>query len=264
MVRVKKSHQIWNTGTIDVASLPVIDPKLKPPEDFDRRTIKRPDIVLCLAPWATSKPAHDSTDIPETELFSAKAPRTVRDMLQWLAGFKNEKHHDTLKQCIKRAFGGLHKDTSQLALFINHAKIRPGDVFDILQLTAMFAGSVLTAIASNCKENVPSRFVKPKSSDQSDDPDCCALFCQLRDYAYACHHYAVKQPSPLQAFLTDDWDSTFDTHPFDPCNLCHKSRVRMGFRTEDLPKTSQQGSVISTILTPSSGGEGHDALLDTK
>ncbi|CDR96983.1 hypothetical protein BBBOND_0308860 [Babesia bigemina] len=205
-------------------------------------------------------------------------------MLQWLAGLKNQKHHGTLRQCVVKAFGVPHSDPSQLAIFINHAKITPTDLFDILQLTAMFAGSVLFAIAPNWKANVSSSTVKPKSSDQSEEPDCCALLCQLRDYAYACHyqlqflksqcnrdklsggwqdcHYGsdITSPnSPLQAFLTDGWDSTFKTHPFDPCNFCLKSRIRMGFRDGDLPSSQQTGATLSTILTPSCGGD--DPLL---
>ncbi|CDR96510.1 hypothetical protein BBBOND_0304140 [Babesia bigemina] len=206
-------------------------------------------------------------------------------MLQWLAGLKNKQHHETLKQCIKKAFSGLHKDPSQLALSVNGSHIRPKDVFDILQLTTMFAGSVLTSIAPKWKANVSSRIVNPNSSTQSDEPDCCALLCHLRDYVYACCHQLAflksqcnrdkslggwqdchygsditSSNSPLQAFLTDSWDSTFDTHLFDPCNICLKSRVRMGFKKVDLPKIWQPGSVISSILTPSCGGEDHDAI----
>ncbi|CDR71886.1 hypothetical protein, conserved, partial [Babesia bigemina] len=254
---------------------------LPPPEDFSPDIISRPDLKMCIAPWMNQTKTGDSPDIPETELFPSQAPRTVRDMLTWLAGLRNPKHHDTLKQCIKRAFGGLHDDPSQLALSVNGSYVRPTDVFDILQLTAMFAGSVLTAIAPNWRASVATRTVQPKSSDE---PDCCALLCQLRDYVYACCHQLqflksqcsrdklsggwqdcgygsdiTASKSPLQAFLTDGWDSDFDTHPFDPCNLCHKSRVRMGFQANDLPKSSQQGSAISSILTPSCGGD--DPLL---
>ncbi|CDR97374.1 hypothetical protein BBBOND_0312770 [Babesia bigemina] len=271
------------TPAINLTIPPLLDPQIPPPEDFDKNAIKRPDIGLCLAPWTTHTPTHGSTDIPETELLPAEAPRTVREMLTWLAGIKHEKHHKTLEQCISKAFGGSQSDPSQLALSINHTNIRPKDVFDILQLTAMFADSVLSAIAPRWRANVSSRFVKPKSSDQSDEPDCCALLCQLRDYVYACHYQLeflksqcsrdklsggwenyeygsdAKVQSPLQSFLTDGWDSDFETHPFDPCNLCRKSRVRMGFRKDDLPEISQQGSVISSILTPSCGGS--DPLL---
>ncbi|CDR94612.1 Ribosome-binding protein 1 [Babesia bigemina] len=278
-----------------VPSTPAINLNIEPfdvapisiPEDFDPQIINRPELKMCLAPWATQTSTPGSTDIPETELFPSQAPRTVRDMLQWLAGLKNEKHHKTLKQCIKKAFTGSHKDTSQLALSINHNNILPDHVLDILQLTAMFAGSVLTSIAPNWRASVASRTVKPMSN-QSDEPDCCALLCQLRDYAYACHHQLtflkaqckrdklsggwmgcqygsdVKTSSPLQAFLTDRWDSTFKTHLFDPCNPCLKIRVKMGFRMEDLPNDSPTGNTLSTILTPSCGGEDHDALLRTK
>ncbi|CDR97122.1 hypothetical protein BBBOND_0310250 [Babesia bigemina] len=274
---------------------PAIKINLAPPEalpDLPNNTaaayVYSPSTVgMCISSWTTSKPT-DHLDIPETELSPSQAPRTVRDMLTWLAGLRNPKHHKTLKLCINRAFNGLHNESSDLALSINHTNIRPNDVFDILQLTAMFAGSVLTAISPTWKANVPSRTVKPQSSNESQKPDCCALLCQLRDYAYACCHQLeflkaqcnrdklsggwgnyeygsdIKTPSPLQAFLTDGWDSTFKTHPFDPCNLCHKSRVRMGFKREDLPETSQLGSVISTILTPSCGGEERDALVNTK
>ncbi|CDR96814.1 hypothetical protein BBBOND_0307180 [Babesia bigemina] len=237
-------------------------------------------VEMCLAPWTTQTPTHGSTDIPETELFLAEAPRTVRDMLQWLAGLKNEKHHETLEKCINKAFSGPHSDPSQLALSVNGSYIRPKDVFDILQLTAMFAGSVLTAIAPRWRANVSSRFVKPKSSDQSEEPDCCALLCQLRDYVYASHHQLeflksqckrhqshggwqdchygsdVSSPrSPLQSFLTDGWDSAFETHLFDSRNICLKSRVSMGFKYEGLPDESHDGRYLSTILSPTCGGE---------
>ncbi|CDR94722.1 hypothetical protein BBBOND_0110200 [Babesia bigemina] len=267
---------------------PDVEQSMPPPQDFDPEIIHRPELKMCISSWATSTPTPGSTDIPETERFPAEAPSTVRDMLQWLAGLKHEKHHDTLKQCINKAFGGPHSDPLQRALHINHTNIRPNDVFDILQLTATFASSVLNSIAPNWRAHVSSKPVQPKPSDQSDEPDCCALICQLRDYVYACHYQLEflkaqcgrdkqsggwksceygsdsKTSSPLQAFLTDGWDSTFKTHLFDPCNLCHKSRVRMGFKKEDLHKDSKAGTVLSSILSPSCGGEDHDALVDTK
>ncbi|CDR96602.1 hypothetical protein BBBOND_0305050 [Babesia bigemina] len=210
-------------------------------------------------------------------------------MLTWLAGLRNPKHHKTLEKCIKKAFSGLHNESSDLALSVNGSHVLPQHVFDILQLTAMFAGSVLTAIAPNWRASVASRTVKPNSSTQSDELDCSALLCQLLDYVYACHHQLqflkaqckrdklsggwkndeygsdiTSSKSPLQAFLTDGWDSTFKTHPFDPCNLCLRSRVRMGFRDRDLPSSQQTGDTLSSILTPSCGGEQHDSLVDTK
>ncbi|CDR94657.1 hypothetical protein BBBOND_0109550 [Babesia bigemina] len=162
-------------------------------------------------------------------------------------------------------------------------------IADTLTETSLYSASVIYKLQHINSKDAFSNFnfkYEYRKLHYSPDPAC--LLCQLRDYVYACHHQLEflkaqcnryeshggwqdcnygsdpKTSSPLQSFLTDGWDSIFKTHPFDPCNLCLKSRVRMGFRTEDLPKTSQQGSVISTILTPSSGGEGHDALLDTK
>ncbi|CDR97014.1 hypothetical protein BBBOND_0309170 [Babesia bigemina] len=272
------------TTAINLDIEPIDPPESLPNRYVDPYTHDAQTVGMCIAPWMKQTEIGDSTDIPETELFPAQAPRTVRDMLQWLAGLKSEKHHSTLRQCIDKAFGGSHSDFSQLALSVNGSYIRPKDVFDILQLTSMFAGSVLTSIAPNWRAHVSSKPVQPKPSDQSDEPDCCALICQLRDYVYACHHQLeflksqcnrdklsggwkhdeygrdiTPTNSHLQAFLTDDWDSTFDTHPFDPCNLCHKSRIRMGFQAKDLPEKSQLGSVISAILSPSCGGS--DPLL---
>ncbi|CDR97209.1 hypothetical protein BBBOND_0311120 [Babesia bigemina] len=145
-------------------------------------------LQMCVSSWATPTPTPSSTDIPDTELFPSQVPRTVREMLTWLAGLMNEKHHYTLEKCINKAFSGLYSDPSQLALSINGSYVRPTDVFDILQLTAMFAGSVLSAIAPNWKANVSSRTMTTKSTTQSDEPDCCALLCQLRDYVYASHY----------------------------------------------------------------------------
>ncbi|GBE61959.1 ribosome binding protein [Babesia ovata] len=112
----------------------------------------------------------------------------------------------------------------------------------------------------------------------SSDP--ARLLCQLRDYVYACCHQLeflkaqcsrkaseggwqdceygqdAKTPSPLQAFLTDAPNSKLKTHPFDPRNICLKSRVNMGFTKEDLPKPHETGKHISTILSPTCGGEG--------
>ncbi|CDR95038.1 hypothetical protein BBBOND_0201950 [Babesia bigemina] len=49
--------------------------------------------------------------------------------------------------------------------------------------------------------------------------------------------------------LIGSWDSAYYTNPFDPCNLCHKSRIRMGFKETDLPSSQQTVSILSTILT---------------
>ncbi|GBE61106.1 Ribosome-binding protein 1, putative [Babesia ovata] len=257
---------------------PVEDPQLLPTTDFDPDFIKPQTVGMCPVPWLTQKPTHDSTDIPETELFPAEAPRTVRDMLVWMAGLHNPKHQETLEKCIHNAF---KRDDVPFSptLPVNGAHIRPKHVIDILQLAATFAASVLNAIAPKWRMAVSSVTSTPKDSDQSKDPDCCALLCHLRDYAYASHHqleflksqcsrlskhggwqdcqygHDVSSPkSPLQAFLTDAPASKFKTHPFDPCNICRKSRVNMGFKDEDLPATHETGKHLHTVLSPVCGG----------
>ncbi|GBE61969.1 Ribosome-binding protein 1 [Babesia ovata] len=265
-------------------NLPPPDPQhsVPPREDPKFTTVEFED--KCPVPWITQKPTHDLADIPETELFPSEAPHTVRDMLIWLAGLRNEKHHDTLKPCIEKAFKRGDDVSAKLTLPVNDSSITAKDVIDTIQLAATFAASVLNSIAPKWRMAVPSVTLASKVSDQSKDPDCCALLCQLRDYVYACchqlnflrsqcnrntkdggwqdRHYGsdVSSPkSPLQAFLTDASDSKFKTHPFDPCDICLKSRVNMGFEAEDLPASQQTGKHISTILTPTCGGE--DPLL---
>ncbi|GBE61972.1 Ribosome-binding protein 1 [Babesia ovata] len=265
--------------------IPKISLNLPPPEAKQSvPPIEKPKINTvefedtCPVPWLTQKPTYDSTDIPETELFPSEAPRTVRDMLIWMAGLQNPKHQETLKQCINNAFKRGDDVSASLTLPVNNSSITAKDVIDTIKFAAMFAASVLSAIEPKWRMAVPS------VTSASKDPDCCALLCQLRDYVYACCHQleflkaqcnrkeseggwqncqygsGLSYPkSPLQAFLTDAPDSKFETHPFDPCNICLKSRVKMGFREEDLPASQQTGKHISTILSPSCGGE--DPLL---
>ncbi|GBE60947.1 ribosome binding protein [Babesia ovata] len=241
-------------------------------------------INFCTPTWLTQTSNDGSADIPETELFPSEAPRTVRDMLIWLAGLQHKKHQETLKECITNAFKRGDDDASSPTLPVNDSHINPKHVVDTLQLAAAFVASVLTSIEPNWRVAVSSVTSASKDSDQSKDPDCCALLCQLRDYAYACYHqleflksqcsrgarnggwqdceyglHVSVSDSPLQAFLTDATASKFKTYPFDPCNICLRSRVNMGFRKDDLPASQQIGKHISTILTPTCGGE--DPLL---
>ncbi|GBE59405.1 Ribosome-binding protein 1 [Babesia ovata] len=240
----------------------------------------------CLPPWITNTHNDNLQEFPDTELFPSEAPRTVKEMLIWLVGLQNPKHHVAMEKCIKTAFGSMPDATlGDHKLSVNDAEITPKQVLDALKLTAMFAASVLSTIEPAWKGNTTlSATLKLKGSDQSKDPDCCTLLCRLRDYVYACCHQLAflksqcsreqshggwqnheyghgvsPQKSPLQAFLTDAHDSKFTTYPFDPCNVCLKSRVRMGFRADDLPDKLETGNVLLTILSPSCGGE--DPLL---
>ncbi|GBE59087.1 Ribosome-binding protein 1, putative [Babesia ovata] len=239
-----------------------------PPTDFDRSKIKQPKVEMCMPDWSTQTPTHDLADIPETELFPSEAPHTVRDMLIWLAGLRNEKHHDTPQKCINNAFKRGDDDASDLTLPVNDSSITADNLLQTIKLVAVFAASVLTAVAPEWRMAVPS------ATSTRSEPDCCALLCQLRDYVYACYHQLaflksqcsrdskqggwqdcdygsdIKMPSPLQAFLTDAHDSKFETHPFDPCDICRKSLVNMGFREEDLHKEIRDGKHIFTIISP--------------
>ncbi|GBE60804.1 Ribosome-binding protein 1, putative [Babesia ovata] len=260
--------------------IPKISLNLPPPEAKQSvPPIEKPKINTvefedtCPVPWLTQKPTHDAADIPETELFPSEAPRTVREMLTWIAGLQNPKHQETLEKCIHNAFK--RDDVSAiLPLPVNGAEITPQHVIDTIKFAAMFAASVLSAIEPKWRMAVPSLTSASKDSDQSKDADCCALLCQLRDCVYACCHQLeflrsqcnrdtkhggwkgcqygnnVSLDSPLQAFLTDAADSKFDTHLFDPCSICLKSRVNMGFKREDLPKDQQTGNILNDILSP--------------
>ncbi|GBE59531.1 Ribosome-binding protein 1 [Babesia ovata] len=251
------------------------DPKITAAEFEDK----------CVPTWITQTPKYSFADVPVTELFPAEAPRTVREMLRWLVGIRNPKHLDIMKRCIEKVFRSVTDVIhGEVKLSVNGSHITVDNVVDAIKLVAMFAASVLSTIEPAWKGNIAlSVTLKRTGSDQSKETDCCALLCQLRDYVYACCHQLaflksqcyrnksqggwedchygrdVKVKSPLQDFLTDASDSKFETHPFDPCNICHKSCVRMGFTEKDLPATHETGKHISTILTPSCGGE--DPLL---
>ncbi|GBE62472.1 Ribosome-binding protein 1 [Babesia ovata] len=271
-------------------SIPTILLNLKPPE-VALRSPRTDNTMIntvtledkCDAPWITQTHTHDPTEIPETELFPSEAPRTAKEMLVWMAGLRNAKQQETLKQCINNAFNRENDDASDLRLSVNGAEMRPENVLHTIKLVAMFAASVLSAVAPKWRVAISSVPLASKDSDQSKDPDCCALLCQLRDYVYTCCHqlaflksqcnrkeseggwqdcqygFNIKGPSPLQAFLTDASESKFKTHPFDPGDICLMSRVNMGFSKEDLPTKSQNGEYIFTILTPTCGGD--DPLL---
>ncbi|GBE59456.1 Ribosome-binding protein 1 [Babesia ovata] len=236
----------------------------------------------CVPPWITKTNNDNLQEYPDTELFPSEPPRTVREMLIWLVGLQNPKHLDTMKRCIEKVFRSVTDVIhGELKLSANDFHITVDNVVDVLRLTSLFAASVLSTIEPAWKGNISlSATFKSKDSDQSKDPDCCTLLCRLRDYVYACCHQLAflksqcsreqshggwqnheyghgvsPQKSPLQAFLTDAHDSKFTTYPFDPCNVCLKSRVRMGFRADDLPDKLETGNVLLTILSPTCGGD---------
>ncbi|CDR97185.1 hypothetical protein BBBOND_0310880 [Babesia bigemina] len=261
------------------------------PRKADERVINPFSTNECQNPWSVDTSSTDTPPPPATD--HLPPPKTVREMLYWFVGLNTygfigmitEYVECLLKNANKNAFdmqdalevtGGPITLTASMVT----TKLTEACLYSAVVIYKITHNNDFEAFATFGFESVYSKF------RYSPDPAC--LLCQLRDYAYACCHQLaflkaqcnrdklsggwqdckygsdIKTPSPLQAFLTDDWDSTFKTHPFDPCNLCLKSRVRMGFKKEDLPKESQLGSTLSTILTPSCGGEEYDALHGTK
>ncbi|GBE59325.1 Ribosome-binding protein 1, putative [Babesia ovata] len=143
----------------------------------------------CVPPWITKTDNDNLQEFPDTELFPYEAPRTIRDMLIWLVGLQNPKHSDVMEKCINDAFkDGIH-DSSDFRLSLNDSSITADNVLHTIQLAAVFAASVLSAIEPAWKGNIAlSATLKPKDPEQPKDPDYCALLCHLRDYVYACHH----------------------------------------------------------------------------
>ncbi|CDR96084.1 hypothetical protein BBBOND_0212260 [Babesia bigemina] len=241
-------------------------------------------VDFCLPAWTTEIPTNDLSDIPETELFPLVPPRTVRDMLRWLVGIRNPKHLQVLEKCINEALGTVPgATTANSKLCVNNSKITTENVIDALKMASMFSCSVLSAIEPEWRQRMPSSTANAEDTDQDQGSDGCALLCRLRDYVYACHHQLtfvksqcardkldggwltsqfgldVGEDSPIQAFLTDDWNSKFETHLFNPCDVCLKCRIRMGFRKDIFSKTAKSGSYLSYILSASFSGD--DPLL---
>ncbi|CDR96886.1 hypothetical protein BBBOND_0307900 [Babesia bigemina] len=254
------------------------------PRKASERVINPFSTDECLNPWSvdTSTSSTDTIQPPTSPPPASDhlpPPRTVREMLYWFVGLNTYGYIGIITQHIKSILKRFKNDAIEVTL--EPYTLDASHVADKLTEACLYSATVIYKIKHTNVSDAFKDFFKDKEKYAyyySPDPAC--LLCQLRDYVYACHHQLqflkaqckrdklsggwqdckygsdIKTPSPLQAFLTDDWDSKFKTHPFDPCNLCLKSRVRMGFKKDDLPKISQQGSVLSNILTPSCGGEG--------
>ncbi|CDR71885.1 hypothetical protein BBBOND_0308170 [Babesia bigemina] len=249
-----------------------------------------PNPNMCNNPWNY---AHDSatssTLPPPPDSDHLPPPTNVKAMLFWLVGLNTYGLIAKMERHMENILNEINGDTfyPKYALQVNGdlSSLSASHIADTLTEACLYSAHVLNGIMRMQSGDALSDIDFKLEYDKlhySPDPAC--LLCQLRDYVYACCHQLqflksqcsrdklsggwqdcgygsdiTASKSPLQAFLTDGWDSDFDTHPFDPCNLCHKSRVRMGFQANDLPKSSQQGSAISSILTPSCGGD--DPLL---
>ncbi|CDR94835.1 hypothetical protein BBBOND_0111330 [Babesia bigemina] len=262
------------------------------PRKADERVITPFGRDECLNPWSVDPSSTDTAPVthsPSPATDHLPPPQTVREMLCWFVGLSQYGLIGVVTEHVYSLLRELNKDTSHptdaIEVTGDPGQLTASMVIAKLTEACLYSATVIYKVRHNNDFKAFSTFDFKKEYSQlhyAADPAC--LLCQLRDYVYACHHqleFLKAQCSraklsggwrdchygsditaseyPLQAFLTDGWDSDFETHLFDPCNLCLKSRVRMGFRMEDLPEKSQLGSVISSILTPSCGGE--DPLL---
>ncbi|CDR94956.1 hypothetical protein BBBOND_0201130 [Babesia bigemina] len=256
------------------------------PRKADERVINPFSTDECQNPWSvdtssTDTPPPPASALPPTD--HLPPPKTVREMLHWFVGLSQYGLIGVVTEHVKGFLKGYNTDAFEVTG--DSDQLTASHVAAKLTEACLYSATVIYKVRHNNDFKAFSTFdFKSEYSKFCYSPDPAGLLCQLRDYVYACHHQLeflkaqssrdklsggwenyeygsdiTASKSPLQAFLTDDWGSTFETHPFDPCNLCLKSRVRMGFKKTDLPISQQNGNTLSTILTPSCGGE--DPLL---
>ncbi|GBE60011.1 ribosome binding protein [Babesia ovata] len=247
---------------------------------------------FCSNPWYV--PDSSSTTItptpsPPPDSDNLPPPKTVREMLCWLVGMTQYGYVEIIKKHVADLLREYKNDVSQSpdAIYVTREpyNLDASHVSNTLTEACHYAANVLFKMKYKDSKIAFKDFKFDsvyRKLHYSPDPAC--LLCQLRDYVYACCHQLaflksqcsrntrdggwqdchygsdVSSPkSPLQAFLTDAPESNFKTHPFDPCNICRKSRVNMGFTKEDFSKDSKYGKHLHTILSPTCGGE--DPLL---
>ncbi|GBE58510.1 ribosome binding protein [Babesia ovata] len=249
-----------------------------------------PDAGVCQNPWyvPASSATTPPTPSPPPASDQLPPPDTIREMLHWLVGLTESGYIGTIKEHVRSLLREHNNDASQphdtLEVTGHPTSLTAAHVSNTLTEACLYSASVLHRIKH--KDNSKAVSVPDFSSEYSKlcySIDPARLLCQLRDCVYACCHQLaflksqcyrkqseggwqecqygrdVTSNSPLQDFLIDAPDSKFKTHPFDPCNICLKSHVNMGFKQEDLPEPQQTGKHISTILSPTCGGE--DPLL---
>ncbi|GBE61995.1 ribosome binding protein [Babesia ovata] len=266
-------------------------PRDTPRKPYDHNIPVFPDSGVCRNPWYVSdsftttitpppSPPPDTDHLPP--------PDTVREMLHWMVGLNQYGYVAIIKKHIEDLLRELNEDASQLsdALEVtgDPTQLTASHISNTLTQACLYSASVLHRIRyKDISTAVSTLDFSSEYSKLYYASDPARLLCQLRDYVYACYHQlaflrsqcsrgesdggwqdykygnGAKIPSPLQAFLTDGPDSKFQTHPFDSCNICRKSRVNMGFKHSDLPVSQQTGNILLTILTPTCGGE--DPLL---
>ncbi|GBE62629.1 ribosome binding protein [Babesia ovata] len=267
-------------------------PRDTPRKPYDQIIPVFPDSGVCQNPWYV--PDASSTTVtpplsPPPDTDHLPPPDTVREMLCWLVGMAELGYVEKIKEHVKSILKEYNKDASQppdaLEVTRDPYNLDASIVSNTLTQACLYAASVLHRIKhKDISTAVSTLDFTSEYSKLYYSTDPAALLCQLRDYAYVCYHQleflksqcnrgarhggwqdyeygsGLSSPkSPLQAFLTDASDSKFETHPFDPYDICRKSRVNMGFTKDDLPTPHETGNHLHTILSPSCGDE--DPLL---
>ncbi|GBE62457.1 Ribosome-binding protein 1 [Babesia ovata] len=257
---------------------------------FPGQSLDDPDV--CRTPWHVAPSATDPTSPPVSPPPASDhlpPPNTIREMLCWMVVLNQNGYIPLIEKHVAGLLVDINNDVSQpsyaLEVTGDPTQLTASHVSNTLTQACLYAAIVLHKIKH--KDNSKAVSVPDFSSEYSKfrySTDPARLLCQLRDYVYACCHQLaflksqcsrnsthggwqdceygrdVMVPnSPLQDFLTDAPDSKFETHPFNPCDICLKSRINMGFTKDDLPEKSQNGNHLHTILSPTCGGE--DPLL---
>ncbi|GBE61901.1 ribosome binding protein, putative [Babesia ovata] len=253
-----------------------------PRKPYDQHIPVFPDSGVCQNPWYV--PDASSTTVtpplsPPPDTDHLPPPDTVREMLCWLVGMAELGYIPFIEDHLKSILTEYNKDVSQppdaLEVTRDPYTLDAARVANTLTEASLYGASVLHRIKH--KDNSKAVSVPDFSSEYSKlcySTDPARLLCQLRDYVYACCHQLeflrsqcsrkqsyggwqdceygrdIKIPSPLQAFLTDASTSKFETHRFDPCDICLKSRINMGFQKDDFSKDSNDGKHLHTILSP--------------
>ncbi|GBE61033.1 Ribosome-binding protein 1, putative [Babesia ovata] len=230
------------------------------PDDLNRN--------YCQAPWYVA-PSSTTTitppPSPPPDSDHLPPPNTVREMLHWMVGMSELGYVGMIAEHLKILLREINEDVSQppdaLEVTRDPYNLDASIVSNTLTQACLYGASVIHKMKYNDSNDAPTTLnFSSEYSKLHYSSDPARLLCQLRDYVYACYYqlrflrsqcsrvqlnggwqdcrYGHKvHNSPLQAFLTDT--SKFETHPFDPCDICLKSRVVMGFEEKDLPKVSK-------------------------
>ncbi|CDR71850.1 hypothetical protein, conserved, partial [Babesia bigemina] len=195
---------------------------------------------VCQAPWYV--PEHSKNLIPPIVTpppvtDHLHSPKTVREMLYWLVGVVELGYIGFIRKHVDVVLDDVNTDsflpTNVLLVTRNLTTVTSHEISQTLTAACHYAAKVLHRLKHRDVSNetsIPEFNAEYRNYYYSSDPD--GLLCQLRDYVYAAHHQlmflrsqcgrdkfrggwksyeyssGIKEQSPLQAFLTDSWDST--------------------------------------------------------